>query len=144
VADQVRAVLELRKEHGPDRARELSVEAMVGKQRDRMAPLIDGRTLAAGLGQAKPALASIGIVTEFLDASTPDQDVAVEVMLTCSCRLAADALGLDPPEPIVCDLDLAATAEALPELEVTVLGRQTAGAAVCAFRFARPRTEESS
>lgn len=88
-----------------------------------------------------PGLAAIGITTDFVDLSTETEDAALEIMLTCSCKVAAAELDLAEAEPVVCGLDLAATERAFPDLDVRVLARQTDGRNVCAFRFARPRLE---
>jgi predicted ArsR family transcriptional regulator len=90
-----------------------------------------------------PGLAAIGIITDVVDVSTESEDAALEIMLTCSCQVAAAELGLPAAEPVVCGLDLAATERAFPNLDVTVLARQTDGRNVCVFRFARPRLETS-
>jgi hypothetical protein len=90
------------------------------------------------MAKAIPGLDAIGISTEFVDVSTGDEDAALEVMLTCSCLAAAAELGLPRAEPVVCELDLAATERAFPGLNVATLSRQTDGKKVCVFRFSRP------
>lgn len=107
------------------------------RQAARIGPLIDHHRLAEGLATAVPGLAAIGIAAEFVDDSRPGEDAALEVMLTCSCLAAAERLGLTPPEPIVCELDLAATERAIPGLSTRVLARQTDQKKVCVFRFSR-------
>lgn len=141
MCDQVRRYLELRDQHGAATAREIALVGLPERQAARMGPLIESTSLADGLSAAVPGLAAIGITTDFVDVSTESEDAALEIMLTCSCRVAARELGLAEAEPVVCDLDLAATSQAFPDLDVRVLARQTDRRNVCVFRFSRPRLE---
>lgn len=141
MCEQVRQYLELRDQHGAPKAREIALSGLPERQAARMGPLIESKGLADGLSAAVPGLAAIGITTDFVDVSTESEDAALEIMLTCSCRVAATELGLPDAEPVVCGLDLAATERAFPDLDVRVLARQTDGRNVCVFRFARPRLE---
>ncbi|MCT2587156.1 hypothetical protein [Actinophytocola gossypii] len=137
----MRQYLELREKHGASEAREIALVGLPERQVARLGPLIESKGLADGLSAAVPGLAAIGITTDFVDVSTDTEDAALEIMLTCTCQVAADELGLTEAEPVVCDLDLAATDRAFPELDVRVLARQTDRRNVCVFRFARPRME---
>jgi hypothetical protein len=141
MCEQVRHYLELRARHGAAEARELALVGLPERQAARLGPLIESTALADGLAAAVPGLAAIGITTDFVDVSTESEDAALEIMLTCSCRVAAERLELAEAEPVVCDLDLAATRRAFPDLDVRVLARQTERRNVCVFRFARPRQE---
>lgn len=141
LCEQARQYLELRERHGVTEAREIALSGLPERQKARLGPLIESKGLADGLSAAIPGLAAIGITTDFVDVSTESEDAALEIMLTCSCRVAAAELGLAEAEPVVCGLDLAATERAFPDLDVAVLARQTDGRNVCVFRFARPRLE---
>jgi hypothetical protein len=142
MCDQMSHYLVLEAEHGPREAKEIALRGMPERQAARMGPLLDRGSLAEGMSLAVPGLDAIGISTEFVDASSDKEDVAVEVMLTCSCLLAARTLGLPDAPPVVCDLDLTATERAFPGLHIRVLARQTDGKKVCAFRFSRRRRSE--
>ncbi|MEU5261113.1 hypothetical protein [Amycolatopsis sp. NPDC021455] len=144
MCDQVRAYLELRRKHGAAEAEELSLAGLPERQRGRIGPLIEHGRLADGLAKAVPGLDAIGISTEFVDVSTEDEDAALEVMLTCSCLAAAERLGLEPAEPVVCGLDLTATERAFPDLTVRTLSRQTEGRKLCVFRFSRPARDDGT
>jgi hypothetical protein len=142
MCDQMSHYLVLEAEHGPQRAKEIALRGMPERQAARMGSLLERGSLADGMSLAIPGLDAIGISTEFFDASSDEEDVAVEVMLTCSCLLAARTLGLSDARPVVCDLDLTATERAFPGLHTRVLARQTDGKKVCAFRFSRTRRSE--
>jgi hypothetical protein len=138
LGEQLRQFLALRAEHGLDRAREIALDGLPQRQLARMGPMLANPNLAQGLAQAAPALAELGILTEFIDVSTPDEDAAVEVMLSCTCLAAAAELGQQTAEPVICDLDLEATRRAFPDLRISTLARQTDKKRICAFRFSRP------
>jgi hypothetical protein len=137
LGEQLRQFLALRAEHGPDRAREIALAGLPERQSARLGPLLQNPKLAHGLAQAAPALAEIGILTEFIDVSTADEDAAVEVMLTCTCLAAAAELGQQAAEPVICDLDVEATRRAFPDLRISTLARQTDERRICAFRLSR-------
>ncbi|OLF15504.1 hypothetical protein [Actinophytocola xanthii] len=139
----MRQYLELRERHGPAEAREIALSGLPERQAARLGPLIGSASLAEGLSAAVPGLAAVGITTDFVDVSTEAEDAALEIMLTCTCRVAAEGLGLaeTEAEPVLCELDLLATERAFPDLDVRVLARQTDRRNVCVFRFARPRLE---
>jgi hypothetical protein len=137
MGEQLRRYLELRDEHGPDRAREMALAGMPQRQAARLGPALAAPTLADGLGPAVPALAAIGLRVEFLDISTPEEDAAVEIMLDCSCRAAAAELGRETIEPVLCELELEAARRAFPDFGIRTLARQADGRHVCAFRFSR-------
>jgi hypothetical protein len=141
MCEQVRRYLDLKQRYGPAQARELALDGLPERQVARMGPLIDHDGLATGMAKAVPGLAAIGISTEFVDVSTQTEDAALEVMLTCPCLVAAQRLGLAEAEPMVCELDLAATERAFPDLTINILARQTDRSKVCVFRFSRPRRD---
>jgi len=130
--------LKLRDEAGPDAARDDLLEGYVVRQRARMGPYIEGRTLAAGFRRVLPIFAEMGIQEEIIDVSADRVDAALEILLTCMCRTACAELGLARPLPVLCELDFEATRRAFPGMTVEALRRQVDGAHVCVFRYARP------
>lgn len=137
--EQLRRYLELRAEHGADRAREMMLEGFPERQTARLGPLMGDATLAGGLRRALPWLEMAGLVHEVVDDSGHGEDTALEITLTCTCLTAADELGIDAAkaEPLLCDLEVEATRRAFPDLRVESLCHQTNGGRVCVFRYSR-------
>jgi predicted ArsR family transcriptional regulator len=145
--EQQRARMEryvaLREELGEEGAFEVLMEGYPERQRQLMGPYIEGSTLADGFGKVRDVFAQIGLGAEFLDASTPDEDAAYEVLTVCMCRKACDEIGMAQPSPVLCDLDVAATQRAFPDITLEVRHRVLDGAFACVFRYSRPRSDAS-
>ncbi|WP_073489972.1 hypothetical protein [Streptoalloteichus hindustanus] len=137
--ERLRRYHRLRALHGASHARELMVREETANQAATLGPLLGADTLATGFARAVPILASLGLVVDFVDVSTGDEDAALELMITCTCLRAAEELGAAEREPVLCDVELAAACRALPVLSAQVLARQTDGRPCCVFRYARRR-----
>ncbi|GAA1914447.1 L-2-amino-thiazoline-4-carboxylic acid hydrolase [Streptantibioticus ferralitis] len=141
LSERLQRYLELRAEHGADKAREILLDGYPQRQAARIGPLITGCSLAEGIGKALPRFEAMGFLEEAIDVSTDTEDAVLEACRTCMCLMAAEDLGLEEPLPILCELDFEATRRAFPEMTVESLRRQTDGHHVCAFRYARPRRD---
>jgi predicted ArsR family transcriptional regulator len=139
--ERLRRYVELRDEHGDEKAREILLEGYPERQRARMGPRIEGRPLVEGFREALEVFTKMGFQEESLDASTDDTDAVMQVCRTCMCVTAAKELEVDPT-PVLCELDFEATRRAFPEMTVEGLLHQADGRHVCVFRYARPRKAE--
>lgn len=135
--DRLQQYLRLRDSLGHEAAWETCLAGYPEKQREKMGPLILAGPLVAGFERAVPRFAEIGIEEEVLDISDAETDAVLEISSTCMCRNSCGDIGLEPPVPLLCELDFEATRRAFPEISVTALRRQVAGAHVCIFRYAR-------
>jgi hypothetical protein len=131
--------LRLCQEVGAEEAREQCLEGYPERQRSKMGPLIEGRSLVAGFELAVARFAEIGVREEVLDDSDETTDAVLEIAATCMCCDASTDIGLASPVSALCELDFEATRRAFSEISVAALRRQVDGACVCIFRYARPR-----
>jgi hypothetical protein len=131
--------LRLCEEVGVEQARERCLEGYPERQRSKMGPLIEGRSLFAGFELAVPRFAEIGVREEVIDDSDETTDAVLEIAATCMCCDASTDIGLAQPVSALCELDFEATRRAFSDISVTTLRRQVDGACVCIFRYARRR-----
>lgn len=134
---RVARYLALRDELGHEQAFETLMEGYPEKQRRLMGPYIQGSSLADGFRQVREVFAQIGVRAEIVDASTADEDAAIEVLTVCMCRNACEEIGMTQPSSLLCELDFAATQRAFPEISVDVHHRVVDGAFACVFRYSR-------
>jgi predicted ArsR family transcriptional regulator len=135
---RVARYLALRDELGHEQAFEALMDGYPEQQRRLMGPYIEHASLAEGFKKVRDAFAQIGVRAEIVDASTPDQDAAIEVLTVCMCRNACEEIGMTQPCSLLCELDFAATRRAFPEITVDVHHRVVDGAFACVFRYSRP------
>jgi predicted ArsR family transcriptional regulator len=140
---RVARYLALREELGHERAFEVLMEGYPEQQRRLMGPYIEGSSLADGFKKVRDVFAEIGVRAEIVDASTPGEDAAIEVLTVCMCRNACEEIGMTEPSPLLCDLDFAATQRAFPGISVAVEHRMVDGAFACVFRYSRPTGDGS-
>jgi predicted ArsR family transcriptional regulator len=129
--------LSLREEVGDRQAFESVLEGYPEQQRRLMGPYIESTSLAAGFREVRDLFAELGIREEIVDVSTGDEDAAIEVLTTCMCQEASEAIGLTEPSPFLCELDFEATRRAFPGMTIDVHHRMVDGAFACVFRYSR-------
>ncbi len=129
---------ELVPEYGEARTWEMLLEGFPELQRQRMGPLLQLPTLAAGFRLAIPAFSAIGMEMEVVDISNRGIDAVLEIQKYCPYLDLCREFGVETPCRLVCELDMEASHRAFPEMSGEILCRQALGSPVCIFKYERP------
>ena len=76
-----------------------------------------------------------------LDISTEAIDAVLEIQRSCPAlnhNLHAE-FGFERPCELICEMDVAATEKAFPNIRGNVLARMADGHSVCLFKYQRPK-----
>ncbi|UWX58475.1 L-2-amino-thiazoline-4-carboxylic acid hydrolase [Chlorobaculum sp. MV4-Y] len=129
---------ELSEQHGEAKAWEIMLEGFPEIQKQRMGPLLALPTLAEAFRQAIPQFNAIGMEMDVVDISNKGIDAVLEVQRICPWLEVCKEYGYDIPCHVICELDMAATRLAFPEMKGEILCRQALGGPVCIFKYERP------
>jgi hypothetical protein len=128
---------ELSEEHGEAVAWETMLEGFPEIQKQRMGPLLALPTLAEAFRAAIPQFKAIGMEMDVVDISNKGIDAVLEIQRICPWLEVCKEYGYDIPCHVICELDMAATRLAFPEMKGEILCRQALGAPVCIFMYER-------
>lgn len=128
---------ELSEKHGEAKAWEIMLEGFPEIQKQRMGPLLSLPALAEAFRQAIPQFNAIGMEMDVVDISNRGTDAVLEVQRICPWLEVCKECGYDIPCHVICELDMAATRLAFPEMKGEILCRQALGAPVCIFMYER-------
>jgi hypothetical protein len=128
-------------ESGEEKARAALFDGYPARQRASMGPMIENHTLAEGFGQAVEIYRQIGMDMTIVDISSDDIDAVLEIQRTCPAleHNLHGEFGVERPCGLICELDVAATEAAFPDIRGDVLARMADGHSVCLFKYQRPR-----
>jgi L-2-amino-thiazoline-4-carboxylic acid hydrolase-like protein len=126
-------------ESGEKKACDTLYEGYPERQRKNMGMLIDNTTLAAGFTKGIPLYKKMGMDMEVIDISTDKVDAVIEVQRSCPALSLCKEYGFDKPCHVICEMDVAATKAAFPDMEGGILGRMADGECVCLFKYERPK-----
>lgn len=128
----------LNEQLGEAAAWEAMLEGFPEIQKQRMGPLLARPTLAEAFREAIPQFNSIGMEMDVVDISNHGTDAVLEIQRICPWLEVCREFGFEIPCHVICELDMAATRRAFPEMNGEILCRQALGAAVCIFKYERP------
>jgi hypothetical protein len=134
---------ELSEEHGEAMAWEIMLEGFPEIQKQRMGPLLSLPALAEAFRAAIPQFKAIGMEMDVVDISNRGTDAVLEIQRICPWLEVCKEYGYDIPCHVICELDMAATRLAFPEMKGEILCRQALGAPVCIFMYERAAKSES-
>ena len=128
----------LSEEHGEAVAWETMLEGFPELQKERMGPMLAMPTLAEAFRAAVPVFEAIGMKMDVVDISNHGIDAVLEIQRICPWLEVCREYGYEIPCHVICELDMAATHRAFPEMKGEILCRQAFGSAVCIFKYERP------
>ncbi len=128
---------------GEAEAWEEMVEAYAERQKKQMGPLIASDTVADGFAKGIPIFARMGLNMDVFDISNNNVDAALEAQKNCPALGFCHEYGFEKPCHVICEMDVAASRRAFPDMNVDILSRQADGACVCLFKYERKRETES-
>lgn len=131
--------LQRRDEIGHEAAFEELLAGYPELQKRLIGPRISGQSLSEGFASGRAAFARLGLVDDFIDISTNENDAVIETLLTCMCENAMHDCGVTEPCSVLCALDQEAARRAFPEMQIQQLRKKVEGAPLCVFRWARKR-----
>lgn len=137
--DKFKTYVEIRSQEGEQAALEALFEGYPERQKNYFKHFVEGRTLAQGFEKAIPEYKRIGMDMTAVDVSTPTVDAVLEIQRICPVKAMSAQYGVEPPCPIICELDIAATHAAYPEIQGKILSRIAGGDCVCIFKYERTR-----
>jgi hypothetical protein len=123
---------------GEAAAWEAMLEGFPEIQKQRMGPLLARPTLAEAFREAIPQFRSIGMEMDVVDISNRGIDAVLEIQRVCPWLEVCRESGFETPCHVICELDMAATRRAFPEMKGEILSRQAYGSPVCIFKYERP------
>jgi hypothetical protein len=129
---------ELSEEHGEAVAWETMLEGFPELQKERMGPMLAMPTLAEAFRAAVPVFEAIGMKMDVVDISNHGIDAVLEIQRICPWLEVCREYGYEIPCHVICELDMAATRLAFPEMKGEILCRQAVGSSVCIFKYERP------
>jgi hypothetical protein len=111
------------------------------RQKVNMGPKIEGTTLTAGFSSAIPNYKKMGMEMVIHDISNNGQDAVLEIQKACPILDNGwhTEFSFEKPCHIVCEMDIAATEAAFPNIKGSILARMADGNCVCLFKYERPK-----
>jgi hypothetical protein len=111
------------------------------RQKANMGPMIDGTTLTAGFSLAIPNYKKMGMDMVIYDISNNGQDAVLEIQKSCPVLDNGwhTEFGFEKPCRVICEMDIAATEAAFPNIKGAILARMADGNCVCLFKYERPK-----
>jgi len=111
------------------------------RQKAKMGPMIDGNTLFAGFSSAIANYKQMGMDMVIHDISNNGQDAVLEIQKTCPSLDNGwhTEYGVEKPCHVICEMDIAATEAAFPNIKGSILSRMADGDCVCLFKYERPK-----
>ncbi len=128
---------ELSELHGEAVAWETMLEGFPELQKERMGPMLAMPTLAEAFRAAVPVFEAIGMKMDVVDISNHGIDAVLEIQRICPWLEVCREYGYEIPCHVICELDMAATRRAFPEMKGEILCRQALGSPVCIFMYER-------
>jgi predicted ArsR family transcriptional regulator len=127
----------LSEKHGESEAWETMLVGYPEAQKERMGPMLAMPTLAGAFRAAIPFFAAVGMEMDVVDISNRGIDAVLEIQRVCPYMEVCRAFGFDTPCHVICELDMAATRLAFPEMNGEILCRIAHGSPVCIFKYER-------
>jgi hypothetical protein len=127
----------LREQHGEAVAWETMLEGFPELQKQRMGPMLALPTLDEAFRQAIPQFRTIGMEMDVVDISNRGTDAVLEIQRVCPWLEVCKEYGFETPCHVICELDIAATGRAFPEMKGEILSRIALGSPVCIFKYVR-------
>ena len=128
---------ELREKHGEAVAWETMLEGFPELQKQRMGPMLALPTLAEAFRAAVPFFEAVGMEMDVVDISNRGIDAVLEIQRICPWLDICREYGFDTPCHVICELDIAATGRAFPEMKGEILSKIALGSPVCIFEYER-------
>lgn len=128
---------QLKERVGEEQAWEEMVAAYVERQKNQMGALIANETVARGFARGIPIFARMGLDMEVFDISNNGMDAALEAQKNCPALQFCQEYGFAKPCHVICEMDVAASRRAFPDMNVEIISRQADGACVCLFKYER-------
>jgi predicted ArsR family transcriptional regulator len=128
---------ELSENYGEAVAWKTMLEGFPELQKERMGPMLAMPTLAEAFRAAVPVFEAIGMKMDVVDISNRGIDAVLEIQRICPWLEVCREFGFDTPCHVICELDMAATHLAFPEMKGEILTRIAHGSPVCIFKYER-------
>jgi len=126
---------------GEQKAWETLFQGYPERQKVNMGRMIDNCSLAEGFTKGIPLYKQMGMDMQVIDLSNEKVDAVLEIQRTCPALAGGlhKEFGFDKPCKVICEMDIAATMAAFPDMKGKILASMAGGDVVCLFKYERPK-----
>ena len=130
-------------ESGEQKAWDTLMKGYPERQRANMGPKITGVSLAKGFASAIDSYKQLGMEMVVADISNKGIDAVLEIQKACPIMEKGihTKFGFKKPCKVFCEMDIAATEAAFPNIKASILTSMADGSCVCLFKYERPKSK---